>query len=173
MRIILAISVVILAAFLVIKSREESACENCEISRSPNSEERSYSEGGDAEISGSRSETDKMYYYFDGFSDLVELELEAKLSRLGVPGEDFDNPGEYLSKDELYLLDKKSELAAKLDENVLEATAKDLEKLTEIFDFEDFEPLDSAPDEYESLKDLLDEYQKSLNTVEDYDIIET
>ena len=123
--------------------------------------------------------SETLYFSPSGFLDLVEEGLEARLAVLGVPEEDFKNPAEYLTKDELFLFDTKVELASALDSSDVLATPEDLAKLKTVFDLDDdflpehLAPLETAPEEYLNLSDLLDTYFSTLNTVEDYDIIES
>ena len=122
--------------------------------------------------------TEKIFYYVSGLFNFAEQKIEEKLKSLGVPEEEFENPSEYLSKDEIFELETKSDLAARLDETFLEIDEKGKKDLETIFEFDDeffednFDMYQTEPEEYLSLKDLLDEYHKTLNTVEDYDIIE-
>ena len=119
------------------------------------------------------------FYYLAGFSDLLEDDFEAMLEDRGVPQEDYEaNLTEYFTPDELYELETKSTLAATLEETWVLANPQDLEKLRQIFNLEaefDFSAYDHTqvrPAEYANLADLLSDYFYSLNTVEDYDVIE-
>lgn len=117
------------------------------------------------------------YYYFDGFLEILETQIEEQLKNLGVPQEEYQNLAEYLTKDEMFEIEAKVTLAAYLDSDYVVADALSLNKLQTIFqlgddyDFEQFEA-EITPTEYKNLADLIDEYHKTLTTVEDYDIQE-
>ena len=124
------------------------------------------------EISGAE------FYYLEGLVDLLEDDYESQLVARGVPEEEYINAGEYFTPDELYEIETKSTLAEALDETWVLATPQDLERLRKIFAFEqgyDFGEYDHTrvkPAEYVNLTDLLDAYEYTLTTVEDYDVIE-
>lgn len=125
------------------------------------------------ESDGSR----KGYYYLSGLLERFEESLEARLNALGVPEEEYENIGDYLSKDEIFEAEAKATLAAELEEVWVYASPEDLYSLKDIFNLEDsytFSRLDSKtpPTEYKILKDLLGKYNTNLTNVEDYDIIE-
>ena len=125
----------------------------------------------------SGEEVENNFYFMTGYVDAVEAILENRLEILGVPEDDYDKLGEYLGKDEIFELETKLTLASKLEGNYVEAEESELKKLTEIFDISPAYPFavyraEKIPSEYLSLADLLDEYKKTLNTVEDYDVIE-
>ena len=118
------------------------------------------------------------YYYLNGFLELLEEQIEDRLKQLGVPKEEYQNFAEYLSKDEIFVIETKATLAANLESVYVEVEAGGLEDLRKIFDlgddydFDQFQELAAAPSEYKILADLLADYHKTLNTTEDYDIIE-
>ena len=115
------------------------------------------------------------YLYLYDFLDLLESDIESRLASLGVPEEEFSNPGEYLDKDELFAFETKATLASELETNRVLATSAELNRLKTIFSldsdfsFDRYASLASAPEEYKNLSDLLAEYDHALNTVEDYD----
>lgn len=118
---------------------------------------------------------DVEYYHFSGLLDLLEAQTEQRLKDLGVPAEEYQNLGEYLTKEEIFTIETKAALAAYLDGVYVEASEKELSELQTIFNIDDdydFDLLEETPAEYKSLTDLLADYHKTLNTVEDYDIIE-
>jgi len=116
------------------------------------------------------------FYYFTGFLEQMEEDLEKRLSDLGVPEEEYGNAGEYLSKDEIFELETRVTLVSNFQSNYVYATESDLARLREIFNlgeaysFEEFRVTDVTPTEYKNLADLIAEYDKTLNTVEDYDL---
>ena len=118
------------------------------------------------------------YYYLNGFLELLEEQIEDRLKQLGVPKEEYQNFAEYLSKDEIFVIETKATLAVNLESVYVEVEADGLEDLRKIFDlgddydFDQFQELAAAPSEYKILADLLADYHKTLNTTEDYDIIE-
>lgn len=119
--------------------------------------------------------TNLSFYYLYGFSEMLDEDLEARLQDLGVPEEEYQNLSEYLSKDEIFVYETKATLAAELEEVYVAASKTDLAELRQIFAFFDedfateFTEAAAAPAEYKILADLLAEYHKTLNTVEDYD----
>ena len=119
------------------------------------------------------------FYFLEGFSDLLEDDFETMLEDRGVPAEDYaENLGEYFTKDELYELEAKATLAEVFEETWLLATPQDLEALRQIFqldadyDFDAYDHTQVRPAEYVNLADLLTEYYHTINTVEDYDVVE-
>ena len=118
------------------------------------------------------------YYYFNGFLDILENQTEDRLKKLGVPEEEYQKLTEYLSKDEVFVLEAKVLLASELESVYVEADEdgiKDLKKifnLDEDYSFDRFKQLETAPNDYKILSDLLTDYHQTLNTIEDYDIIE-
>lgn len=116
---------------------------------------------------------------------LVEAELEARLLSLGVPEDEFENASAYLSPDELYMFETKTDLASALEATYTSASFADLERLLALFSLTLDSTIstgssDSAPyltisetlpadTECEPLSTFLDNYDTTLNTVEDYD----
>ena len=172
LRIVLAVLLVVL--FVLILDRLPTSRKVT--STSANSENRSADETSEKidEKSG-----EKTYYYLTGFLNILEENLESRLRSLGVPEEDFENVGEYLSKDEVFEYETKTTLALELESTWVETAPADLSSLESLFglsadfSFDDFTSATSAPSEYKILSDLLEEYEKTLTTVEDYDIIES
>lgn len=123
------------------------------------------------------SETEN-FYYFSGLVDVLEEKLDDELSERGVPDSDYEHLSEYFSEDELYLIETRVALAMELDENWVLVDSGEVEELKNALglekDFELFEYTkeDSAPTEYKNLADLLSQFYQTLNTVEDYDIVE-
>lgn len=119
--------------------------------------------------------TNLSFYYLYGFSEMLDEDLEARLQDLGVPEEEYQNIGEYLSKDEIFELETKATLATNLEETYVAATKAEIAELKQIFDpsddysFADFSTTETPPTEYKILADFLAEYHKTLNTTEDYD----
>lgn len=119
--------------------------------------------------------TDTKFYYLNGFLEILEAKTTEKLTALGIPKEEFANVSEYLSKDEIFAIETKAALAANLEEAYVAASESDLAELKQIFDpsdeysFADFPTTETPPAEYKILADLLAEYHKTLDTVEDYD----
>ncbi len=113
------------------------------------------------------------YFLFSGFLDLIESQTEAKLKKLGVPEEEYQNIAEYLSKDELYEIECKVTLAARLSESYVEVDDESIAELKRIFglsqnySLERFSRLIEAPEEYKSLSELISEYHNSLKADED------
>ena len=121
----------------------------------------------------SDSSSDTSFLYLSGLLDLLEANLESRLASLGVPEEEYGNPGEYLDKDELFEYETKATLASELDENWIFATSAELAELNAIFSPDSDFPASTsatAPEEYKNLADLLATYRRTLTTVEDYDV---
>ncbi len=175
-RVIIAVLTVILFILILdmLPTSPKPKSDQSDIDRL-NSASSAFSE--DAKADNSQDET-ASYYYLSGFLDILEDNLQARLETLGVPEEEFENLGEYLSKDELYEIETKSTLAEALDASWVEATPKSLARLKSIFElpanrgFESYEHSATPPAEYLRLDDLLDTYDRTLSTVEDYDIAE-
>ena len=115
------------------------------------------------------------YYYLNGFLEKLEETMEARARELGVPEEEFKNISEYLSKEEITVLEAKATLAANLESVYVEVDDEGLEKLKVIFglgddyDFGMYQDLSAQPFEYNILSELLEDYNKAVNKVEDYD----
>ena len=128
-----------------------------------------------SQTTGTPAPEGSKYYYLNGLLDILENQTEDKLRALGVPEEEFSNVGEYLSKDELFIIETKATLASSLEETYVEADEAGIAELRTIFglkenySFEKFSQLSTAPAEYKILSDLLTEYHTTLDTVEDYD----
>ena len=60
-----------------------------------------------AESQPSKAPDGKSYYYFSGFLDILEAQLEDRLASLGVAEEDYEHIGDFLSPDEIYALELK------------------------------------------------------------------
>ena len=120
---------------------------------------------------------EKSFYYLNGFLEILEAELEEKLVALGVPEEDFENVSEYFTKDELLELETKVTLASSLETDYVLATSSELSRLKTIFHLNsDYsfssKKISTTPSDYKNLSDLLSDYDRTLNTVEDYDVVE-
>ena len=78
-------------------------------------------------------------------------------------------------EDKILELEAEATLAANLEEVYVETTDEEIEELKKIFhlgddySFEKFQKLGAAPAEYKVLADLIANYHKTLDTVEDYD----
>ena len=131
-----------------------------------------------AESQPSKAPDGKSYYYFSGFLDILEAQLEDRLASLGVAEEDYEHIGDFLSPDEIYALELKVTLASELESTWVEASADELKTLREIFalgpnfSFDDFSARTDSPLEYKALADLLKTYYHSKNTIEDHDLVE-
>ncbi len=118
------------------------------------------------------------YYVFNGFIDVLETQTEKRLQELGVTEEEYDKISEYLSKDEIFELETKLTLATELESTFVEANESDIEALRKIFNLDEdyslakFKQQETTPSDYKALSDLIAEYYKTLNTVEDYDVAE-
>ena len=115
------------------------------------------------------------YYYFYGFLDILEEQLEDRLRRLGVPEEEYKNLTEYLSKEEILELEAKITLASAIENVYTLSDGINIDKLRSIFNlpdeysFEKYMRPYATPNEYINLNELLEKYNKTINTVEDYD----
>lgn len=166
LRIVLAALVVIL--FILILDRLPTSVKDRETNKqdtTSTTEQRETPEGA-------------KYYYLNGFLETLEEQSEAKLRNLGVPKEEYGNYAEYFTKEEIFTIETKATLAANLESVYVEVDEAGLAELRDIFqlgddyDFDQFHELTAAPSEYKILADLLSEYHKTMNTVEDYDLQE-
>ena len=128
--------------------------------------------------SGAPAPEGSSYYYFYDLLDLLEEQTEDRLRALGVPEEEYQNIAEYLSKDEMLELEAKATLAANLESTYALANEADIAKLQDLLNLstdyiaEKYERPSATPAEYKNLSDLLTEYDKTINTTEDYDVAE-
>lgn len=113
------------------------------------------------------------YFLFNTFIDRVEDQAELKMQEMGVPKEEYENIGEYFTKDELLKMECQLTLAARLTENYVEVDDASVSELKKIYDLpqsyslERFARLKDAPDEYKVLSDLVSEYHYCLEPDED------
>ena len=170
LRIILAALVVVLVILILDRLPTSVKTRQTTQNQAPNSSDLSAWQNS--------ANTDTKFYYLNGFLELLETQLEAKLQSLGVPKEEYQNLSEYLSKDELFELETKVTLAASLEEVYVTVDASGLDELRQIFNlghdysFDGFQQLAAAPAEYKVLADLVNDYHHTLETVEDYDAAE-
>ena len=169
----IALAVLIAVLVVLVLDRLPTSVEDRETAQTQAQNQNDWS----AEQSSASSEAKPgvNYYYFNGFLDILESQTENRLIDLGVPEEDYANAAEYFTKDEIYELEVKTTLAASLEEVYVEATPESLVELKKIFELDDgftfdkFQKLETAPAEYKVLADLIADYHKTLDTVEDYD----
>ena len=108
------------------------------------------------------------YFHFTGFVDIIEDKLQARMQELGVPEEEYSKVSEYLSKDEIYEIECKVDLAKKLSESYVEVDDESIAELKKIFglsknySLERFPRLREAPVEYKSLGELVSDYYTAL-----------
>lgn len=114
-------------------------------------------------------------YFFCSFTNLLDLledNLEARLTALGVLEEEYKNAEEYLSSSDLTEIEAQATLAAKLETTSVEASRSDLARLQRIFNLDDTYLSTycnvSSPGEYASLASLLDAYDIDLTTTDEY-----
>lgn len=171
LRIALAILIAVLAVLIL--DRLPTSVKDRETAQTQAQNQNDWS----AEQSSAKSDAKPgaNYYYFNGFLDILESQTEEKLQALGVPEEEYKNAAEYFSKQEILELEAEATLAANLEEVYVETTDEEIEELKKIFhlgddySFEKFQKLGAAPAEYKVLADLIANYHKTLDTVEDYD----
>ncbi|MBR3204497.1 hypothetical protein IKF81_02325 [Candidatus Saccharibacteria bacterium] len=171
-KVILAFLAIILAIILInlIPTEKPKASEAQTTSENPTK----IADSGEI----SEENQDYSFYYLSGLLEELEEKIESRLKSLGVPEEEYKNVSEYLSKDELFELETKITLAAELEEVWVKASPDELNSLKTALGLEenyDFSENSSKnpPSEYKNLSDLLSNYEKTLTTIEDYDIIES
>ena len=115
------------------------------------------------------------YYYFQGFLDILEGQIQDRLAQLGVPEEDYQKLAEYMSKDEILELEAKAKLAAALESSYILSDEANIDKLKQVFELPENRSLESyarpyaTPTEYKDLSDLLTEYDNDTKATDDYD----